>query len=428
MVTFACAVMAYLRSLFLPRHKLALEAVALRQQLAVFKRKQPRPKLDRLDRLFWIVLRRLWEGWSETLIIVKPETVVSWHRAGFRRFWRWRSQRRQPGRPQVNVQIRQLIRRMKSENPTWGAPRIHGELLQLGFEISEPSVSRYLHNLNGCRNEGRAKRWLAFLNNHREVIAAFAFFTVPSLTFRILYCFFVIEHGRRRILHFNVTEHPASDWIVQQLREALPLPCPYRYVLFDRDTKFGGDVVEFLQASSMKPIRTSVRSPWQNGVAERWVGSVRREVLDHVIPLNDQHLRGWGANISPITRKTARTSAWGRRRRRAGRLSHSRPNHASFGPCLASAVFITGTPGRQLRDRSRPRSDHSHGRMNVVTSSYRSQSIAVRSDRTATRWGHAQKVRTILCGADLILMTDNYSGAVSHVIGWRLEHQKSSVP
>ena len=291
MVTFACAVMAYLRSLFLPRHKLALEAVALRQQLAVFKRKQPRPKLDRLDRLFWIVLRRLWEGWFEALIIVKPETVVSWHRAGFRRFWRWRSQRRRPGRPQVNAQIRQLIRRMKAENPTWGAPRIHGELLQLGFEISEPSVSRYLHNLNGCRDEGRAKRWLAFLNNHREVIAAFDFFTVPSLTFRILYCFFVIEHGRRRILHFNVTEHPASDWIVQQLREALPLPCPYRYVLFDRDTKFGGDVVEFLQASSMKPIRTSVRSPWQNGVAERWVGSCRRELLDHVIVLSESHLR-----------------------------------------------------------------------------------------------------------------------------------------
>src|SRR6516225_4982866 len=180
MVTFACAVMAYLRSLFLPRHKLALEAVALRQQLAVFKRKQPRPKLDRLDRLFWIVLRRLWEGWFEALIIVKPETVVSWHRAGFRRFWRWRSQRRRPGRPQVNAQIRQLIRRMKAENPTWGAPRIHGELLQLGFEISEPTVSRYLHNLNGCRDEGRAKRWLAFLNNHREVIAAFDFFTVPT--------------------------------------------------------------------------------------------------------------------------------------------------------------------------------------------------------------------------------------------------------
>src|SRR5215813_12185085 len=180
MVTLACAVVTYLRALFLPRHKLALEAVALRQQLAVFKRKQPRPKLHRLDRLFWIVLRRLWEGWSDALIIVTPETVVSWHRAGFRLFWRWQSQRRRARRPKVNEQIRQLIRRMKAENPTWGAPRIHGELLQLGFEISEPTVSRYLRSLNGCREEGRAKRWLAFLNNHREFIAGFDFFTVPS--------------------------------------------------------------------------------------------------------------------------------------------------------------------------------------------------------------------------------------------------------
>ncbi|PYV34227.1 MAG: integrase [Acidobacteria bacterium] len=294
MVSLACAVVAYLRFVFLPRHKLALEAVALRQQLATFKRKQPRPKVDRLDRLFWIVLSRLWKGWSEALIIGKPETMVSRHRAGFRRLWRWRSQRRRPGRPMVDEQIRQLIRRLKAENPTWGAPRVHGELLQLGFEISEPTVSRYLQNLNGCRDVGRAKRWLAFFNNHREVIAAFDFFTVPNLTFRTLYCFFVIEHGRRRILHFNVTEHPTRDWIVQQLREALPLPRPNRYVLFDRDAKFGGNVVEFLQASAMKPIRTSDRSPWQNGAAERWVGSVPREELDHVIPLNDQHLRRLG--------------------------------------------------------------------------------------------------------------------------------------
>src|SRR6516162_3326428 len=207
MVTLACAMVAYLRTLFLPRHKLALGSRRSSPATRRLERKQPRPQLGRLDRLFWIVLRRLWEGWSEALIIVKPETVVSWHRAGFRGVWRWRSQRRRPGRPQVNSQIRQLIRRMKAENPTWGAPRIHGELLQLGFDVSEPSVSRYLHNLNGCRDEGRAKRWLAFLQNHREVMAAFDFFTVPTLSFRVLYCFFVIEHHRRRILHFNATAH-----------------------------------------------------------------------------------------------------------------------------------------------------------------------------------------------------------------------------
>src|ERR1700730_12288966 len=291
MVTLACAVVAYLRSLFLPRHKLALEAVALRQQLAVFKRKQPRPKLDRLDPLFWIVLHRLWAVWSDALMIVKPEAVVCWHRAGFRRFWRWRSQRRRPGRPQANAQIRELIRRMKAENPKWGAPRIHGELLQLGFEVSEPTVSRYLQRLKYRPCEGKARRWLAFLNNHREVMAAFDFCTVPTLTFQTLYCFFVIEHRRRRILHFNVTTHPTSEWIVQQLREAFPLPCPQRYVVLDRDSKFGSDVIEFLKASGIKPIRTSIRSPWQNGIAERWIGSCRREMTDHVIPLNDRHLK-----------------------------------------------------------------------------------------------------------------------------------------
>ena len=294
MITLALALVAYVRTFFVPRHKLALEAAALRQQLAVFKRKQPRPKLHRLDRLFWIALRRLWSGWTEALIIVKPETVVSWHRAGFRLFLRWRSRFRRPGRPKVCQEIRQLIRRMKADNPSWGAPRIHGELLQLGFEISEPTVSRYLRRLKRHCDEGKAKRWMAFLNNHRELIAAFDFFTVPTITFRVLYCFFVIEHDRRRILHFNATTHPTSDWIVQQLREALPLPCRYRYMLFDRDAKFGTEVFEFLKASGVRPARTTIRSPWQNGVAERWVGSCRREMLDHVIPLNEQHLRRLG--------------------------------------------------------------------------------------------------------------------------------------
>jgi len=281
--------MAYLRAFFLPRHRLALESVALRHQLAVFKRKQPRPRLHRFDRLFWMALRRWYTGWADALILVKPETVVSWHRAGFRLFWRWKS--RPAGRRRVSAEIRFLIRKMKNENPIWGAPRIHGELLQLGFEISEPTVSRYLKRLKGRQDDGKAQRWLAFLNNHREVIAAFDFFTIPTLTFQTLYCFFVIEHGRRRLLHFNCTAHPTCQWIVQQLREALPLPCPYRYVLFDHDAKFGQDVFEFLRATGIKPLRTSVRSPWQNGVAERWVGSARREMLDHVIPLNERHLR-----------------------------------------------------------------------------------------------------------------------------------------
>jgi putative transposase len=173
MRTVIYAMLAYLRAFLIARHRLALEAVSLRQQLAVYKRRQPRSKLNGFDRLFWVVVRQIWTNWSEALILVKPETVVSWHRAGYRLFWKWRSRRRRPGRPKVTEEIRALIRRMKRENPTWGAPRIHGELLALGFEISEPTVSRYLRRLKRIPEESKASQWLAFLNNHREVIAAF---------------------------------------------------------------------------------------------------------------------------------------------------------------------------------------------------------------------------------------------------------------
>src|SRR6266699_2793906 len=296
MVMLALVILAYVRALSISRHKLALEAAALRQQVAVFKLVQSRPKFRRLDRLFWIALRSVWPCWTESLILVKAETVVSWHGAGFRLFWRWRSRSRHPGRPKISGEIRQMIRRMKVDNPSWGAPRIHGELLQLGWEVSEPTVSRYLRRLNRHHDGGKVKRWSAFLKNHHEVIAAFDFFTVPTLTFRVLYCLFVIEHGRRRILHFNTTAHPTSEWIVQQLREAFPLPCPQRYVVLDRDAKFGSDVLAFLKASRIKPIRTSIRSPWQNGIAERWIGSCRREMTDHVIPLDEQHLKRLAAD------------------------------------------------------------------------------------------------------------------------------------
>jgi putative transposase len=178
---------------------------------------------------------------------------------------------------------------MAAENPTWGAPRIHGELLKLGFEISECTVSRYLAPMNQRRDSG--KRWLTFLKNHREAIAAMDFFTVPTVTFRLLYCFFVISHSRRRVLHFNVTEYPTSRWIVQQRREAFPEDCAPKYLVLDRDGKFGGEVARMLKCLGSELIRTAYRSPWQNGVAERWVGSCRREVLDYVIVLNESHLR-----------------------------------------------------------------------------------------------------------------------------------------
>ena len=218
----------------------------------------------------------------------QTRNVVGWHRAGFRLFWKWQS-RAPAGRPKATTEIRALIRRLAEENATWGAPKIHGELQKLGFVVSERTVARYLQRV--VRRGDSRKCWLTFLRNHREVIAAFDFFTIPTVTFQVLYCFFVIEHGRRKILHFNVTPHPTAEWVVQQLREAFPEAASYRYVILDRDAKFNADVVSFLQGTGLTLKRTSVQSPWQNGIAERWVGSCRRELLDHVIPLNEQHLR-----------------------------------------------------------------------------------------------------------------------------------------
>jgi hypothetical protein len=192
----------------LSRHDLLLENLALRQQLAVLKQRHPQPRFTAPDKMFWVMLRRLWPGWKRGLILVQPETVVRWHRTGFKLYWTWLSRNRnRVGRKCVS---------MVAENPTWGAPRIHGELKMLGFDISERSVLRWMRK--APRNPERAKRWIAFLSNHREAIAAMDYFTVPTLTFGVLYCFFVIAHDRRRILQCNVTEHPTRAWVVQQLR------------------------------------------------------------------------------------------------------------------------------------------------------------------------------------------------------------------
>jgi len=289
MISFFIDCLTCLSALVRSRYNLSLEILALRRQLGILKRKHPRPRLLIRDRIFWVLLRRVWPAWRDALVIVKPETVVAWHRAGFRLFWSLRSRPKSVGRPKIDAEVRTLIRRMGIENSCWGAPRIHGELLKLGFDVSERTVSRYLHRL--FPPDQARKRWAAFLRNHREAIAAMDFFTVPTLTFRVLYCFFVIEHGRRKILHFNVTEHPTGSWIVQQLREAFPESGPYRYTILDGDAKFGGEVIDLLTASGIKPTRISPASPWQNGVAERWIGSCRRELLDHLIVLNEAHLR-----------------------------------------------------------------------------------------------------------------------------------------
>jgi putative transposase len=278
-----------LRFLYL-RRDLLLENLVLRQQIATLKRQNPKPRLSTCDRLFWIVTRRVWTGWRKALIVVTPETVVRWHRAGFRLYWAWLS-RHKPrlGRKRIDREVRELIFRMVAENPTWGAPRIHGELQMLGFDVSERTVSRWMQR--APRDPEPAKRWLTFLHNHRDAIAAMDFFTVPTLTFGVLYCFFTIAHDRRRILHFNVTRNPTSAWVVQQLREAFPYESAKKHLIFDRDSKFGVEVVAAVKAMGSKPRRTSFRCPWQNGVAERWIGSCRRDLLDHVVAFNERHLR-----------------------------------------------------------------------------------------------------------------------------------------
>jgi transposase InsO family protein len=275
-----------LRILFLSRHALALENLALRQQLAALKDRRQRPRLDGIDRAFWVGLRQVWAGWLDSLLIVKPDTVVSWHRRGFRLYWRLLSR----GRPRIEPHLRKLIRGMVRDNPTWGAPRIHGELLKLGFDVSEATVSRYMPKVRRRRPDA-AKQWLAFLRNHRDLLTSMDLFTVPTATFRVLYGFFIIHHSRREILHFNATEYPTAQWIIQQLRDAFPddatLP---RYWIFDRDSTFSLEVVRTIKTFGMKPIRTAYKSPWQNGVAERWIASLRREMLNHVVVVSSRHL------------------------------------------------------------------------------------------------------------------------------------------
>jgi transposase InsO family protein len=205
-------------------------------------------------------------------------------------YWTWLSRHRTgAGRKCVDKELRELIFRMVAENPTWGAPRIHGELKMLGLDISERTVLRWMKK--APRNPELAKRWVAFLNNHREAIAAMDFFDVPTLTFGVLYCFFVIAHDRRRILHFNVTRYPTSAWVIQQLRETFRYDAAPRYLIFGCGSNFNEEVIDTIQSFGIQPKRTSFRSPWQNGVAERWVGACHRDLLDRVIVLDERHLK-----------------------------------------------------------------------------------------------------------------------------------------
>ena len=280
--------LAALRSVVRSRAELELENLALRQQINVLRRSlKKRPKLSSGDRLFWVSLSRLWRDWPSTLVIVKPETVVAWHRKGFRLFWTWKVRRGQPGRPGIPYEIRDLIHRMCRENPTWGAPRIHGELLKLGIDIGETSVSKYM--VRGRKPPSQT--WRTFLENHVSQLVSVDFFTVPTIRFQVLYVFLVLAHDRRRIVHFNVTRHPTAEWTGQQLREAFAFDQLPRYLLRDRDAIFGQTFRDQARDMGIEEVLSAPRSPWQRAYVERVIGSIRRECLDHVMVFGERSLR-----------------------------------------------------------------------------------------------------------------------------------------
>jgi hypothetical protein len=263
------------------------ENLAVRQQLAVLNRRTPRPRLRQVDRWFWVLSSKFSPKWHDALVIVNPATVIAWHRKGFRAFWTWKSRPRRGGRPRVSKEVHALIRRMCRENPFWGAPRIHGELLKLGIEVSERTVSRYMV----VRPKPPSQTWRTFLKNHGDCLASMDLFVVPTAAFRLLYGFVVLRHDRRRIVHIGVTENPTAIWIAQQITEAFPWDTQPRHLIRDRDAAYGQIVRDRLAAMDIKEVLTAPRSPWQTPYVERVIGSIRRECLDHVIVLNAAHLR-----------------------------------------------------------------------------------------------------------------------------------------
>src|SRR5213082_2596886 len=288
MLIFLATFLPTLSSILRSRAALQLENLALRHQIGVLQRSaRRRPKLTSRDRLLWMCLSRLWSDWRSELAIVQPETVLAWHRAGFRLFWTWKVRRGQPGRPVISREVRDLIRKMCRENPGWGAPRIHGELLKLGIDIGESSVSKYM--VRGRKPPSQT--WRTFLENHAQQLVSIDFFTVPTLRFQVLYVFLVLAHDRRRILHFNVTAHPSAEWTGQQLREAFPFDQLPRYLLRDRDVIYGGDLRREVTDMGIQEVLSTPRSPWQRAYIERVIGSIRRESLDHLIVFDEESLR-----------------------------------------------------------------------------------------------------------------------------------------
>src|SRR2546425_1439287 len=389
MVRWLGILIGTLRSTLRTHRELAVENLALRQQLAVWKAGQPRPRLTAMDRIFWVVLSRFWKSWGNSLRMVRPETVVGWHRQGFRRYWAWKSRRRR-GRPAIRAELRDLIRRISRANPLWGAPRIHGELLKLGLTVSQATVSKYMLRPWGPPSQA----WRTFLKNHAKDLIALDFFTVPTATFRVLFVLEVLSHDRRRLVHLNVTEHPTADWTGRQLIEACALEEAPGHLIRDRDQVYGE---RFSRQAKTLDIREAViapRSPWQNVYAERVIGSIRRECLDHVVVIGERHLLGILSKYVDYYTGPGPTYRWPRTHPSHGVCS--RRARAGWWRCHAWVGSITNTSGERREpsrekvegtstsgtassiadDRMRRRHDHSAGGRSSAARSQRPRSAA----------------------------------------------------
>jgi transposase InsO family protein len=278
-----CALIGLFRS----RAALEAEILVLRHQLNVLQRKSPkRVALSSIDRLVFVGLYSLAPGVMDALKIIRPETLLRWHRAGFRAYWRWKSRPR-GGRPKTAADIRRLIREMTVANPLWGAPRIHGELLKLGIDVGQTTVAKYMAKRRRPPSQG----WKTFLRNHADGIASMDLFLVPTISFRLLYGLLILRHSRRELLWLGVTAHPSAEWIARQLTEAYGWQQAPRYIIRDRDRVYGHTFLRRLRAMGIRDRPTAPRSPWQNGCAERLIGSIRRDCLDHVAVFGERHLR-----------------------------------------------------------------------------------------------------------------------------------------
>src|ERR1700738_552872 len=287
MIGLLCFILAVLASPFKSKTRLEAENAALRHQLIVLRRKvKGRAHLTNHDRWFFILMYRWFPSILEVLVIIRPETLVHWHRAGFRRYWRWKS-RSPGGRPQIGTDLRALIRRMSVENPLWGAPRIHGELLKLGFEVAQSSVAKYM----GKRRGPPSQEWRTFLRNHAPDIAAMDLLVIPTIGFDLLYAFVIVRLDRRELVWINVTTNPTAEWVWRPITEAFSWNEAPRYMIRDRDRIYGAVVRRRLRAMGIRDKPIAPASPWQNGFAERLIGSIRRECLDHIIVLGEAHLR-----------------------------------------------------------------------------------------------------------------------------------------